>query len=1092
MMLSSCSDGSAPKAVDGVLDLRGVDLDVRSVALQGAWRVFPSKLLGPTDSVPVGDDSNYTNLPGGWRDLARTNSGKIADYATFHLTVLLDTSKVDEIEISCTEHSSAYRLWADGVDVIGDGRVGKSSLEEVPGYHFRRNTIRVRAPKMELVLQTSNHYLGYGGRILRFRLGSRSVMNADYDREYAWYMGALATLLLLAIQYLGFLSFILKDRTYFLFGLSCLFLFGMGIFIPAGFGFATSWWPGLSLQATTTAGLSCAIFGLMLVGWFCHSMFPNRALRTLNRWNLTIATLTTTIFVFGPYSWTYPVMGGALFLDYALVAMVCYTLAKAIRKRTDGAITFTIGLGLFMIGCVHDSLVFFSFIEGSFVLVLGGTALAVAEAFVLTQRWLSTDRANAHLLSEVQAKNLELGRLSKLKDDFLANTSHELRTPLHGIFGLTQTILADTRFDLALEVRRNLEHVASSARRLTRLVNDILDFSKIRHKDLALTLAPVDLAVVVPTILPLFQSTVSAKGIALLCELEPDLPRVLADEDRLVQILLNLVGNSIKFTDWGEVKVRARRLGDGVELSVSDTGIGIDRQAQERIFEPFEQAEGEYRGGTGLGLSITRKLVELHGGILGVTSEIGHGSIFHFHLPLAIDASISVDPASKAGGERRVAESWSGSGPKEDSPVIQAGRFERNVLAIDDEPVNLVILRGLLNSKGIGVVTASDGRRALELIEEHEPAVVLLDVMMPHKDGYVVCAEIRQRHSAADLPVLFLSARSRLEDVIHGFSAGGNDYVLKPFLGQELVARVEAQMRQREVLVALRENRSLKVELAEVVLERRRLELIKKRLTGLLHGLDEPILIVDGHWDIRFANRAFSRILSCDPDDLQERPLTGLLTQAAGISSSPEAGRLVLRLRAAQGSIVELRFRSSELSVDEEVLWVLAAEPEAAPAPNPSLARLLVQKLSHSEGRLLELRGRMDCLTDDLKMDLPIDELQSTFAQIRELVSDRPDEDQKLSLACEVMNDALDLWVVHTGKTKADLAEESGLWAIQVDQNGWRRTATLDKYLDLSKIPRLPKWKTIQKTVEFVGKAAAERSETKALREKAARLEIGG
>jgi len=733
-------------------------------------------------------------------------------------------------------------------------------------------------------------------------------------------------------------------------------------------------------------------------------------------------------------------------------------------------------------------LVFFAVIDSSYIILLGGTALAIAEAFMLTQRWLATHRTNLRLLSEVQAKNVELGRLSKLKDDFLANTSHELRTPLHGIFGLTQTILADTRIALSHEVRRNLEHVANSARRLTRLVNDILDFSKIRHKDLALDPRTLDLAVVVPTILPLFQSAVAAKGIALRCELEPDLPPVLADEDRLLQILFNLVGNSIKFTDWGEVRVGAKRVGDRVELTVSDTGIGIDRQAQERIFEPFEQADGEYRGGTGLGLSITRKLVELHGGILAVTSEVGQGAAFHFQLPLSGDRPIS-DAASISVAEHRLLDSWADPSPIDDSTTANDGPFDRQVLAIDDEPVNLVILRSLLNVRGIGVVTAPDGLRALELIEEHDPAVVLLDVMMPHKDGYEVCAEIRQRHSAADLPVLFLSARSRLEDVIHGFSAGGNDYVLKPFLGQELVARVEAQMRQREVLVALRENRSLKVELADVVLERSRLELVRKRLTGLFHGLGEPILIVDDRWDIRFANQAFGRILSCDPSDLQERPLTGFLTESVGNPCAPAAGLFSLGFRTAVGESVDLRLRSSILPVDDEALWVLVAEPEAPVVSNPTLSRLLLQKLSHSEERLVQLRGRMDSLTDDLKMDLPIGELQSTFAQLRELVSERPDEDQKLSLACEVMNDALDLWIAHTGKSKADLAEESGLWAIQVDQNGWRRTATLDKYLDINKIPRLPKWKTIQKTVEFVGRIAAGRPEALALQGKAARLD---
>ncbi|MBK9579024.1 MAG: response regulator [Fibrobacterota bacterium] len=1064
LLLASCSRDRIPQAHPGILDLRQADLEGNTLPLRGSWSAHPGHILPP--GSPAFDSSAATaKLPGAWKDLVLANSGTFPKYATFRLVLLLDTAKIKRLQISCTEHPSAYRLWVNGRSILEDGQVATSAALETPGYHYRRGDFEVTSPRVELVLQASNHFLSYDGSVFRFQIGSKEAMDARFHLEYALFLGALGILLFLTLQYLGFLGFLTKDRTYLLLGTSSFFLATMGIFIPAGFCFATTWWPWITLQTTTIIGFSCALIGLTLLSRFCEAMFPDPLLRTANRVNTWSVAVGVLLMVFAPYHWVYTVMGAILVSDYFLVITCCRTLFLALRRREPGSLSFTIGLGLFMVAAVHDSLIFFSVIDSSYIITLGCTAFSIAEAFVLTRRWWTTTRANTQLLSEVQAKNEELGRLSRLKDEFLANTSHELRTPLHGIYGLVQSILSDPVAALPQKTRHSLEHVVASTRRLTRLVNDILDFSKIRHKDLSIRPNPLDLGVLLPTLLPHFQANAEAKQIDLHCHLDPELPQVLADEDRLVQILFNLIGNAVKFTDWGSVTLSAQRIANGVEVAVTDTGMGIDRLAQERIFEPFEQAEGIHRGGTGLGLSITRHLVELHGFRMVLKSNPGEGSRFSFVLPESAQeqASPSKLPLEAPAQERShpPAESIEPQVHPADSPES----FERWVLAIDDEPVNLLVLRNLLNAQDIGVITAPDGRKALELIQAHDPEVVLLDVMMPYKDGYEVCTDIRRVHSSADLPVLFLSARSRLEDVIHGFTAGGNDYVLKPFLGQELVARVQAQMRQREAFRALRENRSLKVELADLALEKSQIELVKNRLTSLFHGMDEPILVVDTAWQIRFANQQAGKILSQSPEHLVERMLPEL------VEDHPSLPPL------SSGSSIELTFRSNgtrsawrvtPFQDGDEGLWALSQEVSTGDAPRGGLSRLVIQKLAQSEDRLGQLREQMDLLSSDLQMDLPIGDLQSTLSQIRSLVADQPDEALRLTRASELLNEALELWSATTGKSKADLAEESGLWAVHMDQNGWRRTATLDKYLDPAKIPKLPKWKTIFKTVEFV------------------------
>lgn len=1014
------------------------------------------------------------------------NPDTFPKYSTFRLVLLLDTSKIKRLQISCTEHASAYHLWVNGRSILQDGQVATSAALETPGYHYRRGDIEVTSPRLELVLQASNHHLEYTGSVFRFRIGTMESMDARFHLEYALYLGALGILLFLTLQYLGFLGILTKDRSYLLLGTSSFFLAAMGIFIPAGFGFATAWWPWITLQTTTIAGFSCALIGLTFLSRFCEAMFPDPLLRTVNRVNTWAVAAGVLLMVLGPYRWVYMVMGSLLLCDYFLVMACCRTLFLSLRRREPGSLSFSIGLGVFMVAAIHDSLIFFSVIDSSYIITLGCTAFSIAEAYALTRRWWATSRANTQLLSDVQAKNEELGRLSRLKDEFLANTSHELRTPLHGIYGLVQSILSDPASCLPQKTRRSLDHVVASAHRLTRLVNDILDFSKIRHKDLSIRPNPLDLGVMLPTLLPHFQSAADAKQVVLHCRTDPDLPPVFADEDRLVQILFNLIGNAIKFTDWGEVTLSARRIADGVEVAVADTGMGIDRIAKERIFEPFEQAEGIHRGGTGLGLSITRHLVELHGSRLVLKSAPGEGSRFSFVLSESVRQETGHPLPELETPLQKRTDSPAESIESQTQLFEGTESFERWVLAIDDEPVNLLVLKNLLNAQDIGVVCAPDGRRALELIQEHDPEVVLLDVMMPYQDGYEVCTDIRRVRSSADLPVLFLSARSRLEDVIHGFTAGGNDYVLKPFLGQELVARVQAQMRQREVFRALRENRSLKVELADLALEKSQIELVKNRLTSLFHGMDEPILVVDATWQIRFANLQAGRILLESTEHLVEQMLPQLLENHTSLPRIPPNDPFELVFRS---SGVPSIWKATPFQDGDEGLWALSLDASTGDAPRGGISRLVIQKLAQSEDRLGQLREQMDLLSSDLQMDLPIGDLQSTLSQIRSLVADQPDEALRLTRASELLNEALDLWTATTGKSKADLAEESGLWAVHADPNGWRRTATLDKYLDPAKIPKLPKWKTIFKTVEFVCKTAPADPRARSIQESADRLQ---
>jgi signal transduction histidine kinase len=244
---------------------------------------------------------------------------------------------------------------------------------------------------------------------------------------------------------------------------------------------------------------------------------------------------------------------------------------------------------------------------------------------------------NVRLFDEIQSKSQQLAEASKHKSQFLANMSHELRTPLNAILGYTELILDNIYGDTPDKMRGVLERIQRNGRHLLGLINDVLDLSKIEAGQLTLALSNYSLKDVVQGVYSAVEPLAAEKRLALKIEVPPDLPQGRGDERRLTQVLLNLVGNAIKFTDEGEVVVRALATNGSFNLSVRDTGPGIGESDQAKLFQEFQQADNSItraKGGTGLGLAISKRIIELHGGTIWVESQVGQGSTFSFTLPV--------------------------------------------------------------------------------------------------------------------------------------------------------------------------------------------------------------------------------------------------------------------------------------------------------------------------------------------------------------------------------------------------------------------------------------------------------------------------
>jgi len=455
-----------------------------------------------------------------------------------------------------------------------------------------------------------------------------------------------------------------------------------------------------------------------------------------------------------------------------------------------------------------------------------------------------------------------LRSLDKLKDEFLANTSHELRTPLNGIIGLTEFLIEEYKDELQANARSHLKMIAGSARRLSNLINDILDFSRIKSEGLDLNIKPVSLDAVCNSIVPMVLPLIEKKDLDIKLNIPANLPSILADEDRLQQILYNLIGNAIKFTHAGYVRIGAAQEENRVKISVEDTGIGIPESQIGKIFDSFAQGHGEESRefeGTGLGLTVAKNLIELHQGSITVTSEVGRGSTFTFELAVSdkpVEESIVV-----ADEEINKVVELSYDDPAEElvteSPNMEHGHF--HILVVDDDPVNRQVLISQLSLHKYKISEASDGFQAIEVVNRDSSIdLVLLDIMMPRMTGYETAMRIRVHHQVHDLPIIFVTAKHLASDLAKGFIAGGNDFLVKPISKNELLSRVKTHLqllditRNLESLVSERTNT-----LKEAHLELERLNNVVT-LINQQSSMEGLVNVLLSECNILFSNADFS------------------------------------------------------------------------------------------------------------------------------------------------------------------------------------------------------------------------------------------
>jgi two-component system, sensor histidine kinase ChiS len=782
-----------PVAVKGVLDLTEWDFEkYGSVNLKGEWEFYWSKLLNSNDFMkgaqfPAG---KWVEVPNVWTNYEEQGKGLPGQgYATYRLRVITqgDTKKLG---FKIPDISTSCKIMVDGNTIAACGQVADNKQQSIARYAPQVVYFQPIDLEFEIIVQVSNYLYDRGGMWYALDLGTESQVTQLRENNLSMSLMLLGVFFFMGLYHLAIFMLRPKEKITLFFAIGC-FIGVLRLFVVDEI-YVLNLFPHTSVELITGIIYFTYYGGVAVLTLYLRELFPQEISKVGTMIAIGVSGLfILTTFVFPLRIYTYLIRYYHFFF-MALGLYLIYAVSLALWRKRDGSGLQFFGISIFVLTIFHD--IFFNlfyiseiinhantihFLEKQIVL-LGLFVLVFVQAVILARRFTKA-------FQTVENLSERLLSLDRLKDEFLVNTSHELKTPLHGIINLSQSMIEGSSGELNEAQQRNLSVVVAVARRLSNLIQDILDFSKLKNNEIKLNKRNVSLQAMMKANYEIFRNYIGDKPIRLELQLAEHLPYVYADEDRVSQILYNLVGNAIKFTEKGKIIISAERQGDRIEVRVTDTGIGIPEDRQDLIFQSFEQGSAavsrEY-GGTGLGLSISKKLVELNGGSIRVESKLGSGSTFIFTL------MVSAEKEQEMKTENPFSDQTSPEEPK--AVLDHSNKHHRyTILAVDDDPVNLQVISQVLAQEPYRVLIAHDGEEALRMLAEQTIDLAIIDVMMPKWTGFEVTQKIRERYTLSKLPILLATVKNEPEDMISGFSSGANDFLVKPFYSHELKIRVK-------------------------------------------------------------------------------------------------------------------------------------------------------------------------------------------------------------------------------------------------------------------------------------------------------------
>jgi signal transduction histidine kinase len=749
-----------PSVTHGILDLRETDFSSTTIQLDGEWSFWWKQLLTPEQikSIPA----TYVQVPFLWNKL-EVNGEKLPHigYATYACTILMPKQK-PTMGIQVHHAYTSYKLYANGHLLTSNGTPGTTAATTTPFWTTRTVTLPA-ADTIELVMQVSNFFHGRGGINKSIVVGSRDKVLRQYYIDVAYDLVLAGCLFMGGLFFFGLFTFGRHDKTILFFSLFCMVysyrMIGTELYILHALFPSLNWFVTLKLEYLTL------VISIGLFGKYTLLLYPRDGHPFMLKMLISLCILYgALILITTPAVYT-PLLFYFLILCFVYIAYGIYIYMNAFHHKRSGSLYALLSSGVMFLIFLVISFKYFGIIEPSKGWIFGGyIAFFFLQSMVLSHRF--SDKLKRSARDAEQALHA--------KSVFLSNMSHEIRTPLNSVIGMSHLL---QRNKPRPDQQKNLEVLMFSADNLLSIVNNILDYNKIEAGKIQFEKIPMDLPAIARNIIAGLQTIADEKRISLHAHIDAKLTRkVMGDPTRTSQVMNNLLHNAIKFTKSGSVllELRVEEIHDHdirVSFVVTDTGIGIEPEKQQLIFDRFTQADSSTSrryGGTGLGLAICNKILELQGVQLKLKSEPGKGSCFYFTQ----DFLLLEDRVNALHTPTAVM-------PEHSKPF--KGMC---ILLVEDNPMNVLVAQTFLERCGANIDVATNGREALDKFNNQKHCLVLMDLDMPEMDGYEATRRLRLKGET--LPVIALTASVPNEVEKEVYAAGLTNIIVKPFNPDDL------------------------------------------------------------------------------------------------------------------------------------------------------------------------------------------------------------------------------------------------------------------------------------------------------------------
>lgn len=790
-----------PLAVQGVLDLSGETIGPdRLMTLDGEWSYYPGVLLEP-GVPPVAEEEAERRLVEPGEPISSSQIEGEADYyhyGSYRLRILLPEGEPEAYGVIVPRLFMASELYVNGRLLGNSGSVSERLQDYVPRLVPYPAFFTADSREITLVIHVASDSgtrairfdepIKFGGAAavhqarslsihLQLMLGIVLVMHMVYAITLYYMSGKRKEFILfLLLVICALISVLLDDDRLLLIWLPMSYVWSLKL---------------THLAYLATYFLISRLLGRLLFGGNMPRVFT---------WYAIYSAASAVFLLLAPAQLLIKIGFPLSAISLVAFLLLLWPMTSAVLRQPEGT-----GIFLLLSGTAVASSTFWGIAKS----IAWHEPVFYPFDLIIAFLGFATFWFKRYLLTVKQTERLvdKLKRIDRDKDQFLADTSRELGNPLTAMLHIAENVQEGESSRLSGEDAENMNLLITIGRRMSIMLHDLLDLSQLTDSSIQLEVNPVRLQAVAAGVKDMLLLMTEGKRTCLETVIPPDYPRVMADEKRLIQILFNLMHNAIKYTPQGTVTLTADVEDGWAHIRITDTGVGISPELQQQIFEPYAERqetsgpESSVMHGIGVGLRICKRLVELHGGKLVVTSTPDEGSVFSFTLPFAADAAYTGDYAADKlpAAEDLPQSADSSESASEQVPAAQIDGQETDpppnrprILAVSDDPVSLRVLANLLPPAIYELVPATNGEEALARLEMGRWDLLIADAMMPGMSGYELARLARRRFQISELPILLQLARVQAEDINAAYLAGANDYVRKMTDAPELKSRVRA------------------------------------------------------------------------------------------------------------------------------------------------------------------------------------------------------------------------------------------------------------------------------------------------------------